>query len=139
MDTTPITVKTKIHAPIAKIWQFWNNPQSVMQWNSASPDWHTPKATNDFEVGKSFSYTMAAKDGSMSFDFSGTYTRIDEYRLIEYVLGDGRNISVVFSADGDTTEITETFDPETQNPREMQQAGWQAMLDNFKKYAEEHA
>ena len=139
MDISPITIKTTIQAPIDRVWKMWNNPADVIEWNSPSKEWHTPKAENNLAEGQTFTYTMAARDGSMSFDFSGTYTLINENERIEYALADGRNVSVGFSGDGHTTEIIETFDPENQNPREMQQAGWQSILDNFRDYAERNA
>ncbi len=132
----PITVKAKIGAPVEKVWRLWTEPQHIMKWNNASDDWHTPAATNDLRTGGSFSATMAAKDGSMSFEFGGTYTEVAENQLIAYVMGDGRKARVTFKSSGGKTEVVETFDPETMNPREMQQAGWQAILDNFKRYAE---
>ncbi len=132
-----ITVQTIVHKPIETVWGKWTNPEDIMQWNNASPDWHTPKAENDLRVGSVFSYTMAAKDGSFSFDFGGTYTNVVEHHKIEYVLGDGRRVMIDFSNHGDSVTVTETFDPETENPHEMQQAGWQSILNNFKRYTEQ--
>lgn len=131
-----ITVKTTVHAPIEKVWAFWGGPEHIMQWNNASEDWHTPHAENDLRPGGKFSFTMAAKDGSFQFDFGGEYDEVIENQRIAYHLADDRKVTVVFEAAGDHTHITETFDAENQNPTEMQQAGWQAILDNFKKYAE---
>jgi len=137
-DITPITIEATINAPVEKVWEFWNNPEHIKKWAFASPEWHAPKAENDLRVGGVFSTTMAAKDGSMSFDFGGTYDTVEENKLIAYRLEDGRKVKIVFEAAGDTTNITETFDPETQNPIEMQKGGWQAILDNFKKHTEEN-
>lgn len=131
-----ITIKATIYAPIEKAWQYFTEPQFIKQWNNASPDWHTPAASNDLTVGGKFSYTMAAKDGSFSFDFEGIYDDVQENKYIAYSLGDGRKVEVIFETNGDTVEVTETFDPENQNPVEMQRGGWQAILDNFKKLAE---
>jgi uncharacterized protein YndB with AHSA1/START domain len=131
-----ITIEATINAPISKVWSAWNNPEDVMNWNMASPDWHCPAGTNDLRVGGKFVYTMAARDGSMSFDFEGVYTNVIEHERIEYVLADAREISVVFSADGSATRIVETFDPENENPAEMQRSGWQSILDSFKSYVE---
>ncbi|GAB3512813.1 SRPBCC family protein [Emticicia fontis] len=133
---TKITVSATINAPIEKVWQDFITPEAIMQWNNASHDWHTPKASNDLRVGGEFSYTMAAKDGSFSFDFGGKYDNVVEYQQIEYTIGDGRKVSVTFSNNGLETLVEETFDAENQNPVEMQQQGWQAILNNFKRYAE---
>ncbi|RNL54600.1 SRPBCC family protein [Pedobacter jejuensis] len=132
----PITIETIVNASTEKVWEFWNNPEHIKNWAFASPDWHAPHAENDLREGGQFTTTMAAKDGSMSFDFGGTYTTVEENKLIEYILGDGRTVKIVFEGDEATTKITETFDPETQNPVEMQRDGWQAILDNFKKLTE---
>ncbi|WAC40672.1 SRPBCC family protein [Pedobacter sp. SL55] len=131
-----ITIKTTINAPIEKVWQYFTEAKYIMQWNNASPDWHTPAATNDLIVGGKFSYTMAAKDGSFSFDFEGIYDDIQENKYIAYTIADGRKVEIIFEANGDTVEITETFEAENQNPIEMQRGGWQAILDNFKKLVE---
>lgn len=136
MQTNAITITALIYAPLSLVWEKWTNPADVMNWNNASDDWHTPKAENDLRIGGKFTYTMAAKDGSFSFDFSGTYTNVVENELIEYVLEDQREISVSFAEENGMTKVTEIFDPELLNPLEMQQAGWQAILDNFKKYVE---
>jgi uncharacterized protein YndB with AHSA1/START domain len=139
METTNktfITVETNVQAPVTKVWKFWTEPQHITQWNHASDDWHTPFAENDLRTGGSFKSTMAAKDGSFSFDFGGTYTNVKENEVIESVLGDGRKLKVTFHGDGNTTKIVETFEAEETNPHEMQRGGWQAILDNFKKYTE---
>ena len=107
-----------------------------MQWNNASDDWHTPRAQNDLKVGGRFLSRMEAKDGSAGFDFEGTYTKVKEYRLIAYSMDDGRIVRITFSEHGNNTTVVITFDPEQENSLEMQRAGWQAILDNFKKYAE---
>lgn len=132
----PITVQTVVNAPIEKVWKVWTEPEHIMRWNAASDDWHTPKSENDLRVGGKFNATMAAKDGSFSFEFGGEYTEVEQHALIAYVLGDGRKVKVVFDSDGDQTTVTETFDPEGTNPVEMQRNGWQAIIDNFKKYTE---
>lgn len=133
---TKITVENTIQAPVEKVWKYWTQPEHIMNWSFASDDWHTPAAENDLREGGKFSSTMAAKDGSMSFDFGGVYTKVDEHKVIEYTLGDGRTVAITFSSEGDATKVVETFDAETQNSVEMQQAGWQAILNNFKKYTE---
>ena len=131
-----ITVESEVHAPVAKVWKTWTTPEHIMQWNNASDDWHTPKSTNDLRVGGSFSATMAAKDGSFSFDFGGVYTAVKENELIEYTLGDGRKVKVIFKDKGDSTVVTERFEAEGTHSLEMQHGGWQAILNNFKKYTE---
>jgi uncharacterized protein YndB with AHSA1/START domain len=133
---TKITVENTIQAPVEKVWKYWTQPEHIINWSFASDDWHTPAAENDLREGGKFSSTMAAKDGSMSFDFWGVYTKIEEYKVIEYTMGDGRTASLLFSSEGDTTKIVETFEAETENSVEMQKFGWQAILDNFKKYTE---
>ena len=135
---TVITVSAVIHAPVAKVWEYWSNPAHITQWNSASEDWHTPRAENDLRPGGKFSARMEAKDGSFGFDFGGVYDEVKQHGLISYTLGDNRKVSVIFTANGDTTTVTESFDAETENPEEMQRAGWQSIMDNFKKYTEAH-
>ena len=131
----PITVKTTVNAPIEKVWEFWTTPEHIEKWNNASDDWHTPKAVNDLRLGGRFVFTMAARDGSFSFDFGGIYTEVTKNRHLSYTMDDGRKAKVTFKSTGEKTEITEDFEPENMNSREMQQAGWQAILDNFKRYA----
>lgn len=134
--STTLTVKTAINAPIQKVWACFTQPNHVMQWNHASDDWHCPAATNDLQVGGKFVYAMAAKDGSVSFDFWGVYDDVLTEELLLITLGDNRKMKVTFASIGDVTEVVEEFEPETQNPIEMQQAGWQAILDNFGRYVE---
>ena len=131
-----ITIETTINAPIAHVWEKWTSPEHVQNWNFASPDWHCPKATTDLQAGGEFHYEMASKDGSMSFDFWGTFQKIEEQKSLEIVIGDGRKMQVTFETTEAGTKVTEQFEPENQNPEEMQQAGWQMILDNFKSYAE---
>ena len=135
-NTTTITVKTSINASIEKVWQCFTMPQHITQWNNASPDWHCPKAENDLRIGGKFSYNMAAKDGSASFDFWGIYDDILENELIMSTLGDGRKLKVTFASIGDITEVVENFEAEDENPIELQQSGWQAILNNFKNHTE---
>lgn len=133
---TNITVEAIIHAPVEKVWKFWNEPKHISQWCAASDDWHAPYAENDLRKDGKFKTTMAAKDGSFSFDFGGVYTKVEPNKTIEYTMDDGRKVSIIFSAQGDSTKVTETFEAETENPIEMQRGGWQAILDNFKKHTE---
>jgi uncharacterized protein YndB with AHSA1/START domain len=131
-----ITVETTVKAPVEKVWKTWSTPEDIKQWNSASDDWHTPFAENDLRTGGKFSSRMEAKDGSMGFDFAGVYENVVPNELIEYTIGDGRKVKITFSANGNETKVSETFEAEDQNPLEMQRSGWQSILDNFKKYTE---
>jgi uncharacterized protein YndB with AHSA1/START domain len=135
--STKITVTTNVNAPVEKVWKTWSTPADIMQWNSASEDWHTPKAENDLRTGGTFSSRMEAKDGSMGFDFGGVYDNVIPHELIAYTMSDGRKVKVVFTAKGNETLVEETFDAETQNSEEMQRFGWQSILDSFKKYTEQ--
>jgi uncharacterized protein YndB with AHSA1/START domain len=132
-----ITVKTTVHAPVEKAWEYWTEPKHITKWNNASDDWHTPIAENDLTVGGKFLTRMEAKDGSFGFDFAGIYDEVKLNEVISYTLGDERKVTISFNGQGNETEVIETFDAETTNPVEMQQAGWQAILDNFKKYTEQ--
>lgn len=131
-----ITVQAIIHAPVERVWAYWTDPEHIKLWNSASDDWHTPFAENDLRVGGKFVSRMEARDGSFGFDFGGVYDEVSTYETIAYTIGDGRKVKVEFVRRGDDTEVIETFAAEETNAVEMQQAGWQAILDNFKKYAE---
>jgi len=134
--STKITVETNVNAPVEKVWKTWSEPQHIKNWCAASEDWHAPKAENDLRTGGTFSTRMEAKDGSFGFDFGGVYDNVKKNELIEYTMGDGRKVHVAFSPSGDQTKIVETFDAEATNSVEMQRGGWQAILDNFKKYTE---
>jgi uncharacterized protein YndB with AHSA1/START domain len=135
-NTQAITVTCTVNEPVSKVWDCWTLPQHITGWCNASPDWHTPRAENDLQVGGKFLTRMEAKDGSFGFDFSGTYTQVISNSLIAYTLDDDRKVSITFTENGTTTHVSETFDPENQNPAEMQRFGWQAILDNFKAYTE---
>jgi uncharacterized protein YndB with AHSA1/START domain len=131
-----ISIKSNINAPINKVWEYWIKEEHIKNWNFASPEWHCPNAINNLIKGGEFHYTMAAKDNSMSFDFWGTYQNIEPKRFIEILLGDARKMSVLFEETESGTLVTETFEPETENSIELQQVGWQMILDNFKRYTE---
>ena len=133
---TTITVDTVIDAPVEKVWNCWSAPEHITQWCAASDDWHAPHAENDLRKGGKFKTKMAAKDGSVSFDFEGIYTKVEKNKLMEYAMSDGREVRVVFTPEGKSTRIVETFDAEQQNSTDMQRDGWQAILDNFRKYTE---
>jgi uncharacterized protein YndB with AHSA1/START domain len=134
--TTSITVESTVNAPVEKVWAFWNAPEHITKWCTATEEWHTPRAENDLRVGGSFLSRMEAKDGSFGFDFSGIYDEVKPNEKIAYTMADGRKVKIVFSGNKNETKIIETFDAENQNPVEMQKDGWQAILNNFKKYAE---
>jgi len=136
MEKTRISVQVTINAPIEAVWKYWTTPEDIVKWNNASDDWHTPYAENDLRNGGKFRSRMEARDGGSGFDFEGAYENIIDRELIEYTLADGRKVKVVFSAEGRETKIVETFEAENTNPIEMQRAGWQSILDNFKRYAE---
>ena len=131
-----ITVQAKVNAPVDKVWELWTGPEHIKKWNAASPDWHTTTATNDLRVGGIFSSRMESRDGSMGFDFGGVYDEVKTNELISYTLGDERKVRVTFTEKDSSTNISEIFEAETTNPVEMQKAGWQAILDNFRKYVE---
>jgi len=134
----PIEVQTRVHAPVEKVWEYWTTPTHITQWNSAADSWHTPAASNDLRVGGGFLYRMEARDGSFGFDFGGTYDEVEVDQLIRYTMGDGRTAAVHFESEGSDTVVKEVFEPEGINPIEMQRGGWQAILDNFKRYVEGH-
>ena len=135
-ENKTIAVEAVINAGVEKVWEFWTNPEHITQWAFASDDWHAPYADNDARTGGKFKTTMAAKDGIFSFDFEGEYSNVEEYKLIEYAMADGRTVKIEFTGNGDTTKIAEEFVPENENSVEMQRRGWQAILDNFKKHVE---
>ncbi|GLU54753.1 SRPBCC family protein [Dyadobacter frigoris] len=136
MASETIIVEATIEAPIEKVWETWTKPEHIMHWNNASDDWFTPKAENDLRPGGKFSSRMEARDGSFGFDFEGIYDEVTDHKLISYSLEDGRKVKIEFEEKGDQTLVTENFDAETENPVEMQKAGWQSILNNFKKYTE---
>ena len=131
-----ITVDTTVRADLPTTWSAYSNPDDITQWNSPSDDWHSPRARVDLRDGGTFSTRMEAKDGSMGFDFEGTYTRVVPQELIEYRMSDGREVAVRFSADPKGVRVRVSFDPESENPAEVQQQGWQAILDSFGRYVE---
>ncbi|MBK8484459.1 MAG: SRPBCC domain-containing protein [Saprospiraceae bacterium] len=132
--TTKITVNTTVIASIENVWKAWTTPNDILQWNHASDDWHTTKVENNLEAGGTFSFRMEAKDGSFGFDFNGIYDCIKINELIEYTMADGRTSIITFSTHDNEVFISQTFDAETQNTIELQQFGWQSIMNNFKKY-----
>ena len=139
METTTaktITVENTVNARVSKVWDYWIKPEHITRWNNASDDWHTPWAKADFREGGTFTARMEAKDGSMGFDFGGVYDVIRPNEYIEYTIGDGRKVKVSFASQGNATKVTESFEAENTNSEELQRGGWQAILENFKKYTE---
>jgi uncharacterized protein YndB with AHSA1/START domain len=142
METTEkktMTVRAIINAPVEKVWKCWTTPDDIIKWNHALDDWHTTHAVNDLRLWGKFSSRMEAKDGSTGFDFSGVYKRVILYKQIEYTLDDGREVTITFNSFEDKTEIIETFETENVYPAEMQREGWQAIMNNFKKYVEKNS
>lgn len=130
-----ITVSTIVNSDLATVWNAWNTPADIMQWNAASDDWHTTASEVDLREGGTYRSRMEAKDGSMGFDFGGTYTKVVEQERVESRFGD-RMLVVVFTPVDDGIKVEETFDAEDENPIEMQRAGWQSILDNFARHVE---
>lgn len=138
MEKTTVTIEALIDAPLEKVWNYFYGAQHITQWNQASPDWHCPKSEIDLRTGGTYSSTMAAKDGSFSFDFGGVYKLVEPHSKVLSLMGDGRRWDCFFTAKGNQTLLVETFEAETENPVEMQRAGWQAIFNNFKQYTETH-
>lgn len=138
-EKIPITVQVTIDVAVKKVWNFFTAPEHIIKWNNASPDWHTPKASNDLQVGGKFLYRMEARDGSFGFDFEGQYDEVKTNELISYTLGDGRKVSITFKPLNNQTGVVEIFEAETENSLDLQRSGWQNILDNFKKYAEDNS
>lgn len=136
MEKTKITVEATVNSPVEKVWEVWSNPKHITQWCAASDDWHAPYAENDLRRDGRFKTTMAAKDGSMAFDFEGVYSDVVPHKKIEYAMADGRTVQVTFAPMGNQTKVTETFDAENTHPVEVQRDGWQAILNNFKVHTE---
>ncbi|RLJ33713.1 uncharacterized protein YndB with AHSA1/START domain [Chryseobacterium sp. 7] len=131
-----ITVSATINADAKKVWSYYTNPEHITQWNFADPSWQCPSASNDMKVGGKYSARMEAKDGSFGFDFEAVYDEIKDGENFRYTMPDGRQVQVDFKENTGQTNVDVDFDPENQNPEEMQKGGWQAILDNFKKYTE---
>ncbi len=132
-----ILVEAVADVPVQNVWESWNNPADIMQWNSADPSWHTPRSENDLRVGGKFIRRMEARDGSFGFDFEGIYDTVEPNKEISYTMPDGRQVTTLFSERDGKTHIVTTFDAETQNAPEFQKAGWQAILNNFVKHTEQ--
>jgi len=135
-EKTVLTVKTTVNAPVELVWAAWVAPEHITKWNNASPDWHTPMAESDLRPGGKFTSRMEARDGSMGFDFWGIFDVVKPLQTLAYTMGDGRKAIVSFNADGNQTHVAESFEAESENSVELQQQGWQAILDNFKAYTQ---
>jgi uncharacterized protein YndB with AHSA1/START domain len=133
-----LTIEATIDAAPEKVWKYWTLPEHIIHWNFASKDWQCPSAENDLRPGGKYSARMEAKDGSFGFDFEAVYDEVIDQQKIAYTMGDGRQAITTFEAVDGKTKVSTSFDAETTNPVEMQQQGWQAILDNFKEYTEMH-
>jgi uncharacterized protein YndB with AHSA1/START domain len=138
MNTQKITIQAEILADIQKVWDYYTKPEHIIHWNFAIDTWHCPHASNDLQMGGKYVARMEAKDGSFGFDYEAVYNEIIPYKKITYTLGDNRVVKIVFNESNGQTQVIITFDPENINPPELQQQGWQSILNNFKKYAETH-
>lgn len=136
MTNERIVIDAKISANVSKVWDYYNTPERITQWNQASPDWCCPSAEIDLRVGGKMKSRMEAKDRSFGFDFEATYDEINEGKNIAYTIADGRKVNIIFEDLGDETNVTVDFEAEGENPIEMQRDGWQAILDSFKSYTE---
>lgn len=135
--STKITVTTTVQAPVSKAWDCYTNPEHIIHWNFAVPDWHCPSAVNDMRPGGTYKARMEAKDGSFGFDFEAVYAEVNDGKDFRYAFG-GREAKVSFDPENGGTKVTVSFDPENENPLEMQRAGWQAILDNYARYTEQN-
>lgn len=131
-----ITIQTTVNADIDTVWAAWTTPDDINQWNAASDDWHNPRSSNDLRPGGRFSYRMEARDGSFGFDFEGTFTQVVSQKLIEYVLGDDRSVTIRFEPTETGVQVVETFQAEDVNAAELQKQGWQSILNRFAAYVE---
>ena len=134
--TSNLTAEIIIQAPIEKVWKLWTTAADIKQWNNPSDEWHSPNVEIDLKTGGRFLFRMETKNGSVGFDHAGRYDKILLHQLIEYTVDDDRRSVIVFSTNNDSTTVTETFEPEPQNPVDMQKEFCQSVLNNFKKYVE---
>jgi uncharacterized protein YndB with AHSA1/START domain len=134
--STEIKIEALISAPVVKVWELYTRSEHIMNWNFAHESWHCPRAENDLRPGGRLNWRMEARDGSFGFDFKGEYNEVVEYKRIVYTLGDGRRVETDFADVGDKTQVMTVFEAESENPVKMQKGGWQAILNNFKKYVE---
>ncbi len=137
--SSPITVAVLVHASPERAWQAFTEPASITAWNFASPDWHCPRAENDLREGGAFRYRMEARDGSFGFEFEGRFLQVSPPTALRYSLGPDREVTVRFEREGDWTRVSQSVTPEATHTLEQQRAGWQAILDNYKRFAERPA
>lgn len=131
-----ISIETVVKAPLSIVWRSWVTPEDITKWNYAIDEWHCPKAEMNLEVGEKFSYRMEAKDGSMGFDFEGTFTKVVPNEAIHFELEDGRAVTIIFLETDEGVKVLETFEAEDENSAAQQKQGWQSILNNFKKHVE---
>ena len=131
-----ITVETEVLALPVTVWDAWVTPDDITSWNFAIDEWCCPKAEINLVVGGKFNYRMEAKDGSIGFDFEGTFTKIAPNESIHFELEDNRAVTVEFTETANGIKVIETFEAEDENSAEQQKQGWQSILNNFKKYVE---
>lgn len=136
MSNTKITIEVTINASVDTVWDGWTKPEHITKWNFASDDWHCPRASNDLRAGGKFNTRMEAKDGSFGFDFEGVYDEIIHHKTIAYTIADGRQVVTTFENQNGKIKVITIFEAETENAIELQQQGWQAILNNFARYAE---
>jgi uncharacterized protein YndB with AHSA1/START domain len=136
MDKTMITIQATVQADAGKAWECYTKPEHITKWNFASDDWHCPSAFNELKVGGTYRVRMEAKDGSFGFDLEATYDSVEPGNSFTYTMADGRTVHLVLHDKGNATEVSITFEAENQNPVELQREGWQAILNNYKKYTE---
>jgi uncharacterized protein YndB with AHSA1/START domain len=135
-ERTKITIEAMVNAAANKAWNVWTNTEDIVKWSTPSPEWGTKKASHELKDGGSFNYRMEANDGSMGFDFGGTFDRVVPGKHLDYTIGDGRKVITTFTEQNGQTHIVQTFEAEDQNTIEMQRGGWQAILNSFKAYVE---
>ncbi|HKX83446.1 MAG TPA: SRPBCC family protein [Pyrinomonadaceae bacterium] len=136
MSKTKVTVEALVDADVNKVWDYWTKPEHITQWNFAADDWQCPRAENDLTVGGKYNARMEAKDGSFGFDFEAIYDEVVDQQRLTYTMADGRQATTTFEGLAGKTNVKTVFDAEEENSVEMQKSGWQAILDNFKKYTE---
>ena len=135
-NRTNITVEATVNVPVEKAWEYFTKPEHITKWNFASDDWHCPEAKNDLQPGGKLLARTEAKDESFGFDFEAVYETVEPYEKIEYTIADGRKVRIDFKPQGNATHVTEIFEAEDTNSLDMQKTGWQAIMDNYKKYTE---
>jgi uncharacterized protein YndB with AHSA1/START domain len=138
-----IQVEILINAGVDKVWKDYTDPKCVTGWAFASDDWECPYAEAEVKAGGRFLTRMQAKDKSFGFDFTGTYTVVEEGKRLVYKMDKtdtelvARECEVTFESVGaNLTNVIVVFDSEDENPIEMQKGGWQSILNNFKKFVE---